>query len=246
MLRIAACDDMPEDLALILRNLQRYIRKNELEVEVETFSHPDTLLLAAEKTPFDLYLLDVVMPMINGIDVGRELRQKYGEPQIIYFTTSDEFAVDAFSLRAVHYLIKPFTDEKFDEAMERAMERLHFSEEKTLTIKMEGGELRNVDVDEIKYIESNGHSVQIHLKHSVCTEMRRSLSRLYEELERIVPAQFIQPYKGYVVNQRAIMTIESRALILTDAVRIPIPRGSFRQLQAQYVTWRFDRKENKK
>lgn len=219
-----------------------YINEHELDAAVSEFSHPDALLLASEKTPFDLYLLDIVMPMLNGIGVGRELRQRHSSAQIVFLTTSDEFAVEAFSLRAAHYLIKPFSDNQFNEAMERTWEALHFTEPKTLPVRLEGGELRNVDIDEINYVESRGHAANFHLKSFVCTETQRSLSRIYEELEKLLPGQFIQPYKGYIVNQRAIVSIEAAGILLQCGARIPIPRGTLRQLQTQYVAWRFDRK----
>ncbi len=76
MIHIAICDDAPQELKNISLRIKKYIASNDLDAEVEEFSHPDALLLASEKTPFDLYLLDIIMPMITGIDVGRELRNR--------------------------------------------------------------------------------------------------------------------------------------------------------------------------
>ena len=109
MFKIAICDDNPEELAKVSRLLHNYINSNAINAEISEFLHPDMLLLASCKAPFDLYFLDIVMPMLSGIDVGRELRQQQKTAQIIFLTTSDEFAVDAFALRATHYLLKPFS-----------------------------------------------------------------------------------------------------------------------------------------
>ena len=74
-------------------------------------------------------------------------------------------------------------------------------------------------------------------------EKRRSIARLQEELDALAPGQFIAPYKGFLVNLRAIVTVETRSILLRGGDRIPIPRGSFRQLQAQYLAYRFTKKE---
>lgn len=242
MIDIAVCDDSPVELSQITTLAKDYIATNNIDANVISFDHPDALLTFSEKAPFDLYLLDIVMPMINGIAAGRELRSRHDQAQIIYITTSDEFAVDAFSLRAAHYLVKPFSDAQFREAMDRVMAILSASEEKKLTIMLAGGSLHNIDIDDIQYIESNGHTVVFHLKTGTCNEMRRSLSRVFEELERLSPTQFIQPYKGFIVNQRNIVTIESSGITMICGALIPIPRGSLRELQSHYVEWRFGRK----
>lgn len=239
MLQIAVCDDTPEDLSIIMQQTKKYLSVQGLKANVEGFSHPDALLMASEKKLFHLYLLDIVMPMMNGIEVGRMLRKHYNCAQIIYLTTSDEFAVEAFSLQAVHYLIKPFTGKELEGALRRAIDNLSSPGSKGLVIRTEAGELRTVNVDAIQYIESRCHTQQVHLKNEIIIEKRRSLARLFEELQKVVPGQFVTPYKGFIINQRAIVTIEARDILLRCGTRIPIPRGSFRKIQAEYVAWRF-------
>lgn len=240
MLRVAICDDTPEDLDSIAASVKCCLDKRGVDADIMTFSHPDALLNVAGKNVFDIYYLDVIMPMMSGIEVGRELRQAHSKAQLVFLTTSDEFAVDAFALRAAHYLVKPCTQAQFDEATQRALDGLGGVEPRYLTVRSEGGTLRQVDVDEILYIESQNHRQCLNLKRGTCTEARRSLARLFVELEKIAPGQYIAPYKGHVVNQRAISSIEPKYLVLRDDTHIPIPRGSFHELQAQYMAFRFD------
>lgn len=243
MLKIAICDDMPEELIENAQYIHRYIKERDLEAEVSEFSHPDALLLAAEQTKFDLYLLDVVMPMVTGIGVGRELRGRHSSAQIVYITTSDEFAVEAFSVKAAHYLMKPFTASDFDEAIDRAIENMQRSAPKELSVRGEDKELRMLNVNDIEYIESSGHAQEVHLKGESVAEQRRSLARLQEELNKLVPGQFISPYKGFLVNLRAVVSISQNSMKLRSGVSIPIRRGSCRQLQAQYTNFRFTKKD---
>lgn len=243
MLQIAICDDIPEELARISQHIRRYIKEHHLDAEVAEFSHPDALLLASERIPFDLYLLDVIMPMITGIGVGHELRARHSTAQIVYFTTSDEFALSAFSVKAAHYIIKPFTASDFDEAIDRAMENMRRSAPKELAVRSEDGKLRMINVREIEYIECCDHAQEIHLKIETIIEQRRSLARLQEELDALMLGQFIVPYKGFLVNLSAVVSIESKGVLLRSGARIPIRRGFCRQLQAQYTAFRFSKKE---
>lgn len=248
MLQIAVCDDVPAELTRILQHIHRYINEYKLDARVEPFSHPDALLLAAEKTSFDLYLLDIVMPMITGIGVGRELRQRKSTAQLVYLTTSEEFAVSAFSVRAAHYLIKPFTAAEFDEAIDRALENMHRNAPKQLTVRGPDGELRLINVREIEYIECRGHLQEIHLQEihlqdKILTEQRRSIGRLQEELGVLAPGQFIASYKGFLVNLSAIVSIGQSGISLRSGIRVPISRGTTKQLQAIYAAFRFRKKE---
>ncbi|MEG1571893.1 MAG: LytTR family DNA-binding domain-containing protein [Clostridia bacterium] len=238
---IAICDDTPDELERISALTHEYLTAHSLIAEVATFLHPDLLLQASEKTPFDLYLLDVVMPMLSGIDVGRELREKHSNAQIIYLTTSSEFAVEAFGLRATHYLVKPFQAAQLDEALSRAMEKWKAAIPKELVLKTKGGELRAIDPDQIQYVESHNHDQFVYLQADVWFEVSRSLSWLCAELEALAPRQFISPCKGYLVNQHAISTIHTKGIVLRCGTRIPIVRGAVHKLQAQYMSFLFDR-----
>lgn len=244
MLRIAICDDMPGELKRISQQIHRYIKDHDLDAEVSEFSHPDALLTAAEQTLFDLYLLDIVMPMITGISVGRELRGRHSTAQIIYLTTSDEFAVAAFSVKAAHYLTKPFTAADFDEAVDRALENMQRNAPKELTVRSADGELRLINVREIEYIECRDHAQEVHLQGESVMEQRRSISRLQEELDALVPGQFVIPYKGFLVNLSAVVSIDQNGILLRSGARLPISRGTTKQLQAVYAAFRFRKKED--
>ena len=160
MIKIATCDDGAEDLKRMSFLLCEYLESHKIAAEVQSFHHPDALLLECGKTHFDLYLLDIVMPMLTGIDVGRELRCRRDNAQIIYLTTSDEFAVDAFSLKAAHYLLKPYTKDQFFDALDRAFSVIETKKSKQLSVKTEGGNLKLLEIDDIFFVESRDHIQQ--------------------------------------------------------------------------------------
>ncbi len=249
MLQLAICDDRPEQLRAILNDAQSYFAVHpEREAEFRSFLSPLELLSWLEKNgSFDILLLDICMPGISGTDVAREIRLRQYRTEIIFLTTSDEYAVDAFALKAAHYLIKPYTAAAFREAMDRACSVFKERQARTVSFRGEGGELQMADADEILYIESRGHLLTVHLTDingcsRILLESRRSLARVQADLELLLPGQFINPYKGFLVNQDAIRTIRTRSILLKNGTGIPIPRGMFRELQTGYMTYRFEKK----
>lgn len=239
-LLIALCDDTKRDLKTNATLVRRCLTQAGIDVHIEAFQHPDDLLSARESKTFDLYLLDVVMPMLSGIELGKEIRRTQQMTPIIFLTTSNEFAIDAFAVDATHYLVKPFTEEQLAKAMERVFEKLKHIKKQFLTIKTLGGPLRSIAVDDINYIECHNHILSIHSQNEVVVEARRSLARLQEELETISPAQFLSPYKGYIVNMKKIALIEPRAVVLRCGFQVPLPRGAFRDFQMRYVSYQFN------
>ena len=107
MLRIAICDDEENQLRKTAALLEDYLRiRPECSGQVETFLAGETLLKRAEAAGgFDLYILDILMPDLSGIDVGRKLRQLENGGEIIYLTTSNDFAADSYEVQAFFYLL---------------------------------------------------------------------------------------------------------------------------------------------
>ena len=246
MLRIAICDDLPDQQAQIKSAAAQYFSAHpDAQPVFSTYGNPLLFLESLDKAGgFDILLLDVCMPGIDGIQVAQEIRRRKEKSEIIFLTTSDEFAVDAFALKAAHYLVKPFTQSQFDEAMDRVMAHFAGDAPRHITFYTEGGVLRTVNVEDILYIESSGHQQIAHLERESCTEMRRSLFRMQEELDKICPGQFSSPCKGYLVNQKAIRTVGPKELHLRTGCTVPLARGAFHEFSDHYFAYLFSEEGN--
>lgn len=126
MLRIAVCDDQETQLHETAALLDAYLRARPgLSGQVESFFSGGELLVRAKDVGgFDLYILDILMPGLNGIDTGRRLRQLGDGGEIIYLTTSNDFAADSYDVHAFFYLLKPVEERHFFQVLDGAIEKL--------------------------------------------------------------------------------------------------------------------------
>ncbi|KMO86571.1 histidine kinase [Megasphaera cerevisiae DSM 20462] len=241
MIWVAICDDVRLQLHTIHQAAEGYFSKRHEKVECCAYDNAFKLLDDIEqKGDFDIALLDICMPGILGTDVAMEMRRRKCRAEIIFITTSDEFAIEAFSLKAVHYLLKPFSQADFNAAMNRAMERLTRYHSEKIIFKLVGCGVQTEELDHIMYVESKGHILQIHLVDGTILEVRQTLTHLMEALDKKAPGQFVSPAKGYIVNQEAIHIIKSD-YIEVQGKCIPLAKRKYREFQENYFKFIFMR-----
>lgn len=245
MLHIAICDDDQADRAAVRQGLDAYLAaRPALAGRVDAFSYPAALLDALEAgATWDVALLDVYMPGELGTQLARELRQRLPGLTFVFLTTSPDHAVEAFALGAAHYLVKPFTQELLNDALDRAVAPHLGQERRALLLHLENGETGAVPPEEITYIESAGHRQTVHTIRGDFDERQQSLGALYDQLQALLPGQFITPYRGYIVNQTAIRTITAQGILLHSGARIPLKEGDFRKTKGAYFQWAFGKGE---
>lgn len=242
-MRVAICDDDINQLAVIKAAMEQYVIQHaEQTYAIECFDNPLEFLQRSENTGgYDILLLDICMPGILGTDIAKEIRKKKEKIEIIFLTTSKDYAVEAFALKAAHYVVKPFTAEQFAEALDRAVGNIKNKQMKNISIKMKNGDLRFVELSEIMYVESFSHSQTIYLKSGESLEARQSLTKLSSIFDEASKGQFICPYKGFIVNQKNIQGIGSDKIILKNGKEIPIVKRNCAELKQQYFSFMFTR-----
>ena len=242
MLRIAICDDQDESLRILDRAVRRYFEAApEIVPEISIYYGPDSFMNALNTSAgWDIVLLDVCMPGLSGMDIARKIRLRHDRTEIIFISVSPEFAVDAFCLNAVHYVLKPFRSTDFEEAMNRALASVRKRTSKLIPIQLKNGIVHSVSVYDIFYIESISYRRIVHTRTGVYEEQRRTLSGFCEILDEMAPGQFIQPYRGYIVNLSAIRVISPTNITLINNDTILIKRGDFRKLRKTFLDWTFE------
>lgn len=238
MLRIAICDDMPDQLAHLSDLTMEYISTFSPDVDIRRFLHPDALLIACETENFHIYLLDIVMPMISGLELGQSIRRSSQEAQIIYTTTEPGFALDAYAVNPLHYLIKPIHKQELFHALELAVAKIGFGKEVTITVKTKVG-LRTLTVGSIACCEYRNHTVIYTLLRGEQVETTTISGSFSEHLVPVLKdKRFLQPHASFAVNMSRVEKLTREGFFLRDNAFVPISAKQFTAVRNAYLDYR--------
>lgn len=238
MLRIAICDDMENELRHIAALTKLFLTERSLTAEIREFAHPDALLTACETEPFHIFLLDMVMPMVSGLELGRNIRRISTDAQIIYITTEPGFALDAYAVNPLHYLLKPVDQAALFAALELAVEKTHFGEESLVTIKTHSG-LRTISVDDIACCEYTRHTAVYTLVNGdYCHTTTLSESFTEHIIPLLCDRRFIQPHVAFVVNMSSVERLDKSGFTLRGGTFVPVSRKQYTAARNTYLSYR--------
>lgn len=219
---IGICDDFPGQVELLLQYLDSYPGNDGFEI-VKSMQPQDFLVLLEEKKP-QLVLLDIDMGEINGIQLGDSIKALLPDIVIIYITAHEKYAVDAFKVRAFHYLLKPLKKENLfsvlDEAQEYIRSRSAQKAEKSFSIQIKG-EFVCIPYSSIFYFEKIGHQIKIHTS----TRDVNYYGKLQELLGQLDSENFFQCHQGYIVNIEKIRSFREKTLFLEKNLELPVSRS---------------------
>jgi DNA-binding LytR/AlgR family response regulator len=190
---------------------------------LKTFNKPSEALKYINQYPVDLLFLDINMPAITGIELYRKIKQ---DTMVIFTTAFSEYAVEGFNLNAIDYLLKPFSYERFLQAVQKASQQKNYKsgstalmEEQFIYIRADYKLLRIV-LSDILFIEGLDDYVKIHLQSEKPVTARMTLKALMEKLPE---ERLIRVHKSYIVALDKIKSIQSRIIHIGEE---EIPVGS--------------------
>ena len=213
MFLIAICEDETYLLEELRKKAEAYLKTRHYPAEIRTFTSGEDLL--KEQRPFDLILLDLVLPGINGLETAKRLSSK---SRIIFITSYREYAVDAFEVEAVHYLLKPVTDERLYQAMDRALNRSKQEHDRTLAL-IKSGSTHILPIRDILYCEVFDHRVCIHTAQG-----NYEYSGTLDMLERKLDGRFFRCHRSYLINMSHVVGQEKGTALVSNGNRVLISR----------------------
>lgn len=237
MLRIAICDDQPRELEVISEYITEYLDTHTLEAEVKEFSHPDKLLTTIENESFHFYILDIVMPMVSGLELGKEIRRFDREAQIIYATTEPQFALQAYAASPINYLIKPIDKQQLFDTLTFALSKIDLSEEQTFTVKT-AESLRVLNLSDILCCEYRNHAVIFTLTHGeevISRTIRESFTEYSAPI--LKNARFLQCHTSYLMNMQRVERFAKDSFTLRGGKVVPIAAKQYPAVRDQYMNF---------
>lgn len=236
MLRVGICDDRQEDIDVVRALAARFSDSHpEHPLDISAYSSANALLQGVECTGgCDVYLLDILMPHMSGIELAREIRRRGERAQILFLTSSREYGIEAIGVKAAGYLLKPIQEAPFNEAILACIKELEPDRHPSLPVKTKQGLIR-VQLAELVSIESFNHACELTLSDGTKLETFARLSDLYEQLPET--AGFILPYRTYIVNMEYIRGISGTGILMTDGRQLPISRKGYSDIKAAYLEY---------
>jgi len=234
-LRALIADDEPLARAL----LREYLASH---ADIELVAEADNGLEAArciQDLAPKLVFLDIQMPKLTGLEVLQLTGLRRG---VVFTTAYDQHALAAFDLHAVDYLLKPFTQERFDAALDKArrllredapaVERLVSAQSLKRVLVRDGSQMQVLPLDEVDYIEAQADYVAFHVAGRDHLKAQR-ISELEAQLD---PARFVRVHRSFIVNLSRVQALErtesdAHALRLLSGKRIPVSRSGYERLR---------------
>lgn len=230
MYRFAICDDSQEDIDYIERLIREWSSSAGFRIRIDRFPSGESFLFAFEEDQsFDVLFLDIEMERLSGIELAQKLRQLGSRIQIVFVTGYMDYIAQGYDVEALHYLLKPVTEEKLQGVLERAIERLK-SGERALVLGLPEGTVK-VPFDQIRYLEVMGNYVTIHGKESY--SVKRTLGDMAKELDE----RFIRTHRSYIVNLQSVRKCTRSEVVLKDDTVLPLSRKQYDTLNRAMILY---------
>lgn len=231
-MNIMICDDQINELENIKQIVSDYAKaRPELFITIGCFLNPSDMLDDINRNGVpDIALLDICMPGVLGTEIAKELKNKSEDnTDIIFLTTSSDFAVEAFALHVNDYLKKPFTKDRLVDTLDRVIEKRN----KRLFVPVVcGREIHRIDLYQVLYMESKNHNVEICLKSGKNLKTYATLAEMKNLLNDV--KGFISVGASYIVNLRCVQSVIQTELIMINGQSIPVPRRLRNDVKERY------------
>lgn len=225
-IRTLVGDDEPIARARVVSLLRE---EDDIELVGECASGGE-VLTAIERTSPDLLFLDIQMPEVDGIELARAVQGK-GTPAVVFVTAYDEYALRAFEVRALDYLLKPFSAERFRTALGHARERVTRRRSlggapRDLLVIKSAGRLQFVRAADIDWCEAAGNYVRLHVGAQIHL-IRETMGHLESQLD---PQRFLRIHRSTIVNIERIQEMQPAfngdyVVLLRTGTRLTLTRG---------------------
>jgi len=233
-------DDEPLARIMVKEYLQNY---PDIEVVQECNDGFEGVKAIQQHQP-DLIFLDIQMPKINGFEM---LELIENPPAVIFTTAFEEYAIKAFETHAVDYLLKPFSKERFDKAIQKLLQQKKSSAEKTeavletaaqspiqsnRVVLKDGGKIKIIPIAHIQYLEAADDYVKIHTAEGAF--LKKKTMSFFEE--SLPSQQFLRVHRSYIVNTQLITRIDpyekdSHLVLLSTGARLPVSKAGYAKMK---------------
>lgn len=241
MIKVILIDDEPLARLVIREYLEAFPQVETLQECNDGFEG----VKAIQQYQPDLIFLDIQMPKINGFEMLELLDES---PAVIFTTAFDEYAIKAFEAHAIDYLLKPFSQERFDKAIQKWKEQKvssqknteelletasHFPAQSQRVVVKTGSKIKIIPVHDVFYFEAADDYVKVHTQEGSFLK-NKTMSHFEKTLDQ---QQFVRSHRSYIVNIQQITRIDpyekdNHVAILKSGTKVPVSRNGYVKLRS--------------
>ena len=227
--KIAICDDSDVDRQYVLNMVNHWASSANHMLHTDTFTSAENFLFHyAEESDYDILLLDIEMGAMNGVDLAKTIRKINDTVQIVFITGFPDFIAEGYEVSALHYLMKPVSEEKLHAVLDKAAANLAKSE-KRLCITHDR-QTDFIPLSQITYIEAQKQYVELHTSDTLY-RMKSSLADIESKLDEY----FFRCQRSFIVNLRYVTRIKNDCVVLKNGVEVPISRGMAEKIGKEII-----------
>lgn len=242
MIQIAICDDQIDELEITYSMAETYYSLHpELNISFRKFrSAYDLLESISSRKHFDIYLLDILMPNANGIEVGTAIRESDSAAVIIYLTSSPDYALQSYQVDAGGYLLKPLTEDNLFAILDKVIARLDAEDQKRLILRTSNDGIESIPYSHLLYLEYYQHRIIAH------TTDHKSIQSIYyresfkELTASLTDNRFVKIAASMIVNMQHIRNINSREIRLSNEEKLNISRLFATEARRTFMAYLLD------
>lgn len=230
--KIAIVDDSGADRSDLEKKVERYLQNHGIEMEICLFDSGEEFLSEFQPGMFTIIILDIYMGEMTGMETAKQIRMKDEDCDILFATTSDEFAVQSYEVRATYYLMKPVNDEKLEKGLDICLKDYGKTER---VIQVTANRLPlEIPVPAIYFAETHRNVLEIHLKDRVI----RTYLTFQNFLEMLGDdRRFLVCNKGCVVNMDHIDQMEAYDFVMKNGEKVQMRKRGNGQVRTEYLQY---------
>lgn len=215
-MRIAVCDDeaIARKAVVTMIHLSDYYTE---EMEISEFTSGEELLQQfGQGYTADVIFLDIEMDQVSGIEAAKKIRSRDSGVLLIFISSHSEQVIDTFECETFNFIVKPFTQERFDHVFHKALKKCR-TRSASIRVTWKNDSMR-LPIRTIKYVEKRRNHVVF------CTTEGDypMVTTLSETLEILEPYNFVQTHQGYLVNLAMVKQFDKQDIILMDGTRVMV------------------------
>lgn len=229
-MNIAVCDDEIQFIEKVCPLLETWAKQRDIQLSLFCFTNGDDLIDAHKSKCMDLIFLDVIMPLLNGIETAKELRRIDTSVPIIFLTSAKEFAVESYDVKAFWYLLKPLDDTKLQNVLEHFIKAFPLTEQ-FITAQTSDGFCK-IFITNVCYLEAQNKHVLIYLTDGRTIEIKERFLKCQETFSE--DKGFFLCHRSYIVNLNYVEKFSKTSLITSSHVTLPISRNRYTAFKEAY------------